>query len=692
MLTQFNTGSFFRASSAPSDFTLVELDDPIDPSFNVYWSGWDRTPYSAPGGPGNGDWSSATCIHHPNTDEKRITFSYTATTTTSYNNPAVPGDGTHIHAFWEPGLGVTEPGSSGSPLFNQDMRIVGQLHGGPSSCAATGANRSDYYGRFSVSWNGGGTATTRLKDWLASDDPNNAPLFIDGKNAVPFSVSATPLVQDVCAPADAQFTVDVQPRPSTDPVQLDVSGFPAQTTASFGVNPVTPPGTSVLTISGTDQAAPGSYALQITGTGDPGDTDTRTAQLNLSTGLPSVPPLTLPADGAVDVAVSPTLSWSASDQASSYTVEVATDSGFTNVVRSAADLRMTSYQVTPALDPDTAYFWRVRASNGCGLADATSAFQFHTANVVCRSPALAIPDNTAAGVDDSTTVSSGLTLSDLNISILATHSWVGDLKLTVRHVQTGTSVVIIDRPGVPATTNGCSGDNIDAVLDDQASSPVETQCSGTPPAISGTFQPNNPLSAFNGQSLDGTWTLNVADLAGQDTGTLVQWCLVPSGTTGDTPTPGPTGTPTRSPTTTTTPTPTATRTETATRTATRSRTPTRTRTPTPTRTATGQPFETATAVPSDTPTPSATSVPTDSPTLAPTSTHTQAPATRTPQAPPPTSVTSTATATPPPTATRTPAPSSVPSDRPGSLGLGLALVLLAGVLSIPRRAGSRLSG
>ena len=117
--------------SLGSDFTLVELAGPPVAAFNHYWAGWDRTPYTAPGGPGNGDHAcgpepAALCaaIHHPNTDEKRITFVETNTATTGYNNPVSPGAGTHVHAYWDPtpifppnpGQAippqVTEPGSS----------------------------------------------------------------------------------------------------------------------------------------------------------------------------------------------------------------------------------------------------------------------------------------------------------------------------------------------------------------------------------------------------------------------------------------------------------------------------------------------------------------------------------------------------------------------------------------------------
>jgi hypothetical protein len=180
-LTQFHTGSTFRAANAASDFTLVELIGAPVPAYNHFWAGWDRST-------GNFACSAATpcaTIHHPNTDEKRITYSTTTTATTSYNATTSPGDGTHIWVHWAtdpPGTftvpGVTEPGSSGSPLYSQAGRYIGQLHGGPSSCGATGDNLSDYYGRFSVSWAGGGTSSTRLSNWL--DAGNTGATAIDG--------------------------------------------------------------------------------------------------------------------------------------------------------------------------------------------------------------------------------------------------------------------------------------------------------------------------------------------------------------------------------------------------------------------------------------------------------------------------------------------------------------------------------
>jgi len=163
-LTDSQTGAILRASYGSSDFTLVELEELPDPSWNVTYSGWDRS---------DADPQRAVAIHHPSTDEKSISFEDDPTTTTSYLGTTSPGNGTHIRvADWDDG--TTEPGSSGSPLYNENKHVVGQLHGGYAAC---GNDLADWYGRLSVSWAGGGTASSRLSDWL--DPVGLAPLTLD---------------------------------------------------------------------------------------------------------------------------------------------------------------------------------------------------------------------------------------------------------------------------------------------------------------------------------------------------------------------------------------------------------------------------------------------------------------------------------------------------------------------------------
>jgi hypothetical protein len=95
---------------------------------------------------------------------------------------------------------------------------------------------------------------------------------------------------------------------------------------------------------------------------------------------PAAPTLTSPANGAAGVAVSPTLDWGDVASASSYEVQVATDSAFTNVVRSATALTSSQWTVSPALSPVTTYFWRARAV-GCTTGAYSGGFSFTTANV-----------------------------------------------------------------------------------------------------------------------------------------------------------------------------------------------------------------------------------------------------------------------------------------------------------------------
>jgi hypothetical protein len=125
-------------------------------------------------------------------------------------------------------------------------------------------------------------------------------------------------------------------------------------------------------------------------------------------------------------------------------------------------------------------------------------------------------------------------------------------------------VTLIDRPGVtgtPPSGFGCGLDNFQGVLlDDDGGFPaIETTCGAGTTFPAGTYSPNNPLSAFDGENADGTWTLSVTDWAGADTGTLNNFALVFStGCPTATPTATGTATPTATPTATSTPTPTAT--------------------------------------------------------------------------------------------------------------------------------------
>tara|TARA_B100000676_G_scaffold223944_1_gene221299 strand:- start:7839 stop:10241 length:2403 start_codon:yes stop_codon:yes gene_type:complete len=147
-------GSTLLDNSASSDYAILRLEEEIPDTYEVHYAGWDAsgTTPSTPVG-----------IHHPSGDIKKISF--------DYNNASNAGNYWDVNN-WEDG--TTEPGSSGSPLFDGNThRIVGQLYGGTASCTSI---TYDTYGKVSSSWNLG------LKDYL--DPDNTGTTILDGMDAI----------------------------------------------------------------------------------------------------------------------------------------------------------------------------------------------------------------------------------------------------------------------------------------------------------------------------------------------------------------------------------------------------------------------------------------------------------------------------------------------------------------------------
>jgi PKD repeat protein len=159
------SGSTLKARLAASDFCLFELSSKPPASYKVYYSGWSALDVPS---------TSSTIIHHPAGDIKKISFDTDAAVSSGYGVSA-PNDNSHWRIGNYEFETTTEGGSSGSPMFDQNHRIVGQLHGGPANCTN---GSSDFYGKVSRSWADGTTPATRLKDWL--DPLNSGALVLDG--------------------------------------------------------------------------------------------------------------------------------------------------------------------------------------------------------------------------------------------------------------------------------------------------------------------------------------------------------------------------------------------------------------------------------------------------------------------------------------------------------------------------------
>ncbi|MBT8274026.1 MAG: proprotein convertase P-domain-containing protein, partial [Bacteroidia bacterium] len=108
-------------------------------------------------------------------------------------------------------------------------------------------------------------------------------------------------------------------------------------------------------------------------------------------------------------------------------------------------------------------------------------------------------------------------VDDVNVSINISHTWVGDLDITLLHPDGITSVELM-----PNNTCG-NCDDMDVTFDDAAASSITTANAGP---ITGTYSPaNGSLSTFNGLMTAGDWTLTITDNANGDGGQLNGWDL-----------------------------------------------------------------------------------------------------------------------------------------------------------------------
>ncbi|MEP6880771.1 MAG: hypothetical protein ABI866_02200, partial [Dokdonella sp.] len=162
----------------------------------------------------------------------------------------------------------------------------------------------------------------------------------------------------------------------TGSVALSGIGVPPGTTAAFSVNPINAPGSSVLTLAGGANLASGEYAFGIQGVSGALNRILE-LELGVSSSASGAPSLSAPANNSSGVSVLPTLSWNATPGALTYTVEIATDPAFGNIVRSAT-VNSPSYKVSPILSESTQYFWRVTPKNYCGNGATSTVFKFTT--------------------------------------------------------------------------------------------------------------------------------------------------------------------------------------------------------------------------------------------------------------------------------------------------------------------------
>ena len=203
-LTKTLTGATLIADipvNGASDGTLLKLTSAIPTDWEVYYNGWDARNIAA---------TSGVSIHHPNGMVKKIstfTSSLVSISNIQVDNNIYTGTNTHWRVRWARtvnGQSVTYGGSSGSPLFNADGRIVGTLTGGTSFCNEP--NGYDYYGKFSYHWDQYSDPTQHFKNFL--DPDNTGVLVLDGYDPNAFEFENVPEAEEATNIAKEGFTAN----------------------------------------------------------------------------------------------------------------------------------------------------------------------------------------------------------------------------------------------------------------------------------------------------------------------------------------------------------------------------------------------------------------------------------------------------------------------------------------------------
>ncbi len=230
--SQTLSGASLVANGADSDFALFLLDE--DPTvYDTYFAGWSNSSSAA---------ANVTGIHHPAGDVMKISY---------FNTSPVSSNGGTMWEVTDWTDGTTEPGSSGSPLYDENMRVVGQLYGGSAACSGADSEGYDIYGKIAYSWDTASASNDQLAAWL---DPNNTGVsFVDGREDCSDS------------PPTVNFTADVTLACPGQSIQLSdfSSGSPTSWAWSFpGANPANSTAENPVI----SYPSPGNYTISLTAT------------------------------------------------------------------------------------------------------------------------------------------------------------------------------------------------------------------------------------------------------------------------------------------------------------------------------------------------------------------------------------------------------------------------------------------
>jgi len=378
-------------------------------------------------------------------------------------------------------------------------------------------NTVDPYERVDVNGASGTYTVTVTHKGTLTNGAQKFSLILTGLSSN-FAMSANPPVLTVCSSNDAIYNFDYQQIGGGTTI-FSATDLPAGVTFNTVPGSMTSNGSFNAVFGNLSGVPAGTYNVKIIG--DNGsESETRNLSFKILHSDFGLYPqsLTSPINGTTTAAYSQTLTWQNNLNAEDYLIEIATDPSF-NTIISTDTVTSTSYSIEN-LNNATVYYWRVRPNNQCSNGNYSATYSFQTATNNCTS---VIQTNDTL-ITDQTTVTStvnyptSLIIGDLNVTVDYTHTWIGDVSLTLIS-PSGTRVTLVN-------INTCSFQtNLNLKFNDGAVNTINCNTPNVSYPTLHTFKPVTPLSAFNGEVSNGTWTLEIIDGGPGDTGTVNEWAL-----------------------------------------------------------------------------------------------------------------------------------------------------------------------
>ena len=325
--------------------------------------------------------------------------------------PAIPGQPVRLMLVWTdaPGHGL----GGATPAWNNNLDLVVELNGntyrgnafGPDGWsvingAADGKNNTEgvflgpaVYSTFDVTVLASALTSDGVPGVGSATDQDFALVCYNCASANPsgFELSAAPAHLEICATETAQYTVSLSSIPGLEsrPVNLSLTASQAVANAIFSPNPVTPDGTSQLSI--TPATGPDALNLPLTIIGEDGNiVVTATVLISIYQSNPTpVQPISPTATQLAPI--QPLFTWIGGANATQFTLQIATDQGFNNLLYQVST-HNTNHQLPFALEQGGGYYWRVLSSNVCGESHNPETVRIFTESEHNEAPFYIVPE------------------------------------------------------------------------------------------------------------------------------------------------------------------------------------------------------------------------------------------------------------------------------------------------------------